>query len=203
MSSPDYYRATNLAYEFLKELNITCMPISVFRMLHGFPKENVIIKTYEEIETLYDVSKENFLSRSEFGFTMKKCNQFIIAYNNDKCFETIKFTLAHEIGHIILGHENDEGINNQEANCFARNVLCPIHIIKFLQLHSFEEYMDFFQISEPMARVSINFQKTDLYHIDKELYSYFMDTIEYEYLGIPTNDMIQKEILSTTYNIMF
>ena len=35
------------------------------------------------------------------------------------------FTLAHEVGHIYLEHQNDTHNNEAEANCFASTLLMP------------------------------------------------------------------------------
>ena len=73
--------------------------------------------------------------------------QYVIYYNEKKKKERIRFTIAHEMGHIFLNHHYAhaqailkraypedsfyKALEN-EANCFARNLLCPPQYTKHL-----------------------------------------------------------------------
>ena len=79
------------------------------------------------------------------------CCKFIVYYNEKKRKQRIRFTIAHEVGHIMLDHHqeygksilNRDGISKQlykrlenEANCFARNLLSPAyHAERLLDAH--------------------------------------------------------------------
>lgn len=80
------------------------------------------------------------LSVSEDGFSIVRNGNIYIFYNNMQIPERVRFTIAHEIGHVVLGHHltNDalshKGlIKNKsmetEANVFARNLLAPAPIL--------------------------------------------------------------------------
>ena len=70
--------------------------------------------------------------------------RFLILYNEKQSLALrIRFSVAHELGHILLGHhaETDEEkrfdrelyeIQEEEANCFARNLLCPARALEKL-----------------------------------------------------------------------
>lgn len=69
-----------------------------------------------------------FLKQSRDGFSAfvpeRKC--FAIYYNDSLPLVRQRFTIAHEIGHIYLGHINkDDPACEEEANFFARNLLAP------------------------------------------------------------------------------
>ncbi len=116
---------------------------------------------------------------SEYGFTVADYanDKFIIYYNDWKDEKTIRFTLAHELGHIKLRHSNDNEVANKEANCFARNILCPVQIIKQFGLSTPEEYANCFGISMPMAQASLKNRSSDFYYVSKELYNKINDKI--------------------------
>lgn len=87
------------------------------------------------------------------------------------------FTIAHELGHYLLGHttspeygnllyrrpleEQDDPIIEQEANCFAANLLVPETFLKnILKKYPFatnRELSDIFGVSETMIRFRRNF----------------------------------------------
>ena len=108
---------------------------------------------------------------SEHGFIIRnpRTNRVEILYNDTKDYSTIKFTLAHELGHIVLGHKEDNDISQKEANCFARNLLCPVPVIDELELKTVNDLVIVFEVGEPMATVSLNYFESDRYYIRKDL----------------------------------
>lgn len=68
----------------------------------------------------------------------------VIYYNDSKPIHRIRFTVAHEIGHILLGHISDgetlhrntekdtPNPKEQQANIFARDLLMPAVVINKL-----------------------------------------------------------------------
>ena len=158
-SAPDYSTATNKAYEILSKVDPFNLETDINKILSLFP--NIAIHTYTEIANRFFESFYDYLGTvsSEYGYTIY--NPYIgkaeIFYNDTKDYRTIKFTLAHELGHIVLGHTEDNDISQKEASCFARNLLCPVPII------------DIFDVGELMAAVSFNYFESDRYYIRKDL----------------------------------
>ena len=52
---------------------------------------------------------------------------YFILYNDNMDINRIRFTIAHEIGHIALGHEESNDETESEADYFARHLLVPIY----------------------------------------------------------------------------
>lgn len=69
------------------------------------------------------------LAREPDGFTLvqdgPKGLRCVIVYNDAQSPARQRFTLAHELGHIVLGHREDSPENDALADCFARNLLTP------------------------------------------------------------------------------
>lgn len=181
IEQPDYKSATNAAYELLYFYKGRLPVVEVFSLINILPGNiKVKVKTYSELAKKRRCSFAEFVKEyasSEHGFTIKRGNKYIICYNELKDEKTIRFTIAHEIGHIILGHKEDNSATDKEANCFARNVLCPIQITDGFGVETEQEYVNCFNISEPMAVATIANRKSDKYYITKDNYNKFNDNV--------------------------
>ena len=159
---PDYELATNAAYQELKHYEGNFPKIDVFELLHR--DKNILLKSYTQAADFLSCSHNEFaynIAQSEHGFTVTDIDsdKHIIYFNNLKDKKTIRFTLMHELGHIRLHHVTDNSISNREANCFARNILCPIQLVEGFNLTTAKDYAECFGVSLPMAEASLaNYQ---------------------------------------------
>lgn len=170
---PDYKKATNAAYEELQNYDGRYPQIDIFRLILN--KSNIRLHTFTELASRLGVTVAEFtsvFSESEMGYTVydTKNERWLIFYNDTKSVTTIRFTIAHELGHIILRHTEDNSTTDKEANCFARNLLCPVPLRNELRLKSIEDYCSTFCISEVMAAVVIDKNSIDLYYISDNNY---------------------------------
>lgn len=177
---PDYKKATNAAYELLIQYEGKLPVIDVFSIALFYPR--VRIHTYSEIAEKMGIDYCTFLKKyasSEHGFTFydRTKNGYIIFFNERKDEPTIRFTIAHELGHIALKHEKECGLTNREANCFARNLLCPVQISDGFGVQTIQDYVNCFGSSEPMAEATISCRKSDEYYITRENYNKFNDVV--------------------------
>lgn len=175
-ASPNYRRATNEAYQILLRFKAigtveTTLYTDVFEIAERM--ENVKILSYTELCNRFSVDRSFIysLNISSHGFTLKRAQQSMIIYNDKKDERAMRFTIAHEIGHIVLKHTDDDDISDHEANCFARNLLCPVPVAKLLNLSSADDYSQVFKVSEQMANVAFNLSKNDFYYIDAKNYN--------------------------------
>lgn len=183
----DYRRATNEACELLLSLPSFSLTTDVFEAVKLSP--DCVVISYRKAIEHYGFDSELLASNSDYGFTFldPSTQRRIILYNETLPESCIRFTIAHELGHYILGHLPKDQIASKaaerEANCFARNLLCPAPIAKELSLTSPEEYKNLFHVSLEMANISIQYRGLDLYHISETnhrniidlLYAYHMD----------------------------
>ena len=172
MIEPDYYKSTNKAYEIINKFGYYSIPISVFKLIQLF--QNIKLYSYSDAAFKQSITYNDFyeIAPSEFGFSMidNNTDNCIIFYNDKKMESVIRFTLAHELGHCLLHHLKDGKIESMEANCFARNLLCPIYVVLELGLTDIYEYMELFNVSKSMAEVSIKFKNADYINITEENY---------------------------------
>lgn len=191
---PDYKRATNAAYNVLQNYDGKFPEIDIFNILKMF--NNVRLCSYSRAAEKIGITHNEFAyqyASSEHGFTAAKYsnNRFIIYYNDWKDETTVKFTFAHELGHIILRHTEDNHVSKKEADCFARNLLCPVPVSNGFNLETISDYAKCFRISEPMAAACIGNRKSDEYYItthnynliDEKVYCYMADCTPMELYG--------------------
>lgn len=178
---PDYSKATNAAYELLYNYQGKLPVVDVFSLIDLItPNKRVKVCTYSQMAQKFECSFKDFLkyyASSEHGFTIKCGECYFICFNELKDEKTIRFTIAHEIGHIVLGHTEDNSVAKKEADCFARNVLCPVQISDGFHVTTEKEYMDCFNVSEPMAMATVNLRSSDKYYITTENYNNFYDVV--------------------------
>lgn len=195
---PNYKKATNAAYELLARYGSFSLATDVFAIAETL-LENCKLFSYGQACFFYEFSLETLLGVSEFGFSMlHNCTgQRIILYNEDCTLRCIRFTIAHEIGHYVLKHVNEQDeASEREANCFARNLLCPIPVIHRLGVETVQDYMDVFEVTAPMAMVSLDRQKSDKYHITRENWTAISDMVSAYKLGFPTLDAYYQFLVS-------
>lgn len=176
---PDYKRATNAAYDTLIRLETFSLSTNVFAIVESL-LENCRLLTYSQACFLYGFSFQQLLEISEFGFSiLSSAGNRIILYNENMPLGCIRFTIAHEIGHAILGHtdENDP-ISEKEANCFARNLLCPLPIAEIFDASTVEDYIALFSVTASMATTALGRRNSDRYYIDLELSVIITDMLD-------------------------
>ncbi|MDO4275818.1 MAG: ImmA/IrrE family metallo-endopeptidase [Eubacteriales bacterium] len=136
-----------------------------------------IIDLFKDCERIgYKLLRYPLGEESDLGFTMKKDNDTIIVTNT--CIRLAReiFTLAHEIGHVILHMENivsfiDDAVTisgrvtdekEQEANYFAACLLMPAdEVEKFLDLEIYDfkrNGLSAMDIARIMSEFNVSFE---------------------------------------------
>lgn len=127
-----YKEARNAAWQCLIDYKIDRLPVKISDVAK---KSNIsIIKN----------SVVNILQSAQSGMTYFQGDKFFIVYNDNEPSERCRFTVAHELGHIFLGHilletpkyrtfaYTDE--NESAANIFARDLLAPACVLHELKV---------------------------------------------------------------------
>lgn len=178
---PNYRRATNMAYTALRALNVSMLPITIFPAIAQIPNLRVI--SYSEACDRFRMSWQEYISLnvSERGYICREGKKAIIFYNDRIDPEIIRFTIAHELGHFVLGHMDETSSADKEANCFARNFLCPVPVTDYWELADVGECCDIFDITPPAAQVVLDKKHLDRINTDSGLYQ---NTVQL--LGLPS-----------------
>lgn len=120
-------------------------------------KMGIILRPYSKLtDNELNRLKELLGPNMKDGFWLKGNKNGIRVDNifyNDSIYpiERQKFTIAHEIGHVVLDHTQKSDLAEKEANLFASYILAPPELIDLLKP---EDYMDIaikFQLSNSCA----------------------------------------------------
>lgn len=149
---PRYRRTTQRAYQLLAELGICSFPVDPVEIIKRFPNWHLcgwmeLKNSTGEKDPLY-LDREDAEAKTE---VIRGGSDFLIVYDERIGYDKrIRWTIAHEIGHIVLGHlidfdktalnrggltENEYKVLEAEAHYFACELLSPKTIIRrFRQL---------------------------------------------------------------------
>lgn len=137
---PDYDRAARMAYKTLLALHIEEFPVDPKAIL-SFCK-NTVVKTYDDL--MHNLGAYDYMYFKRYYVDGKDALTFRKEYpNGNVCYEVYydnhgnpfrrRFTLAHELGHIVLKHSQEELWEEKEADYYASQLLAPDLILKMLE----------------------------------------------------------------------
>ena len=164
---PDFDRAVKKAYQVLISLNIKTLPIEPLTILYQC--KNTVIRTYADVMALFRVSDLSFFKSLYLewndAITLRQVRNgrpiYELFYDSQANSRRMRFTLAHELGHIILNHRQEEDWEEKEADCFASHLLAPRPLFVPLRIHQIDAadpnvISDIFSLSKTAAKVVIN-----------------------------------------------
>lgn len=125
----DYQRAASAAYCVLAKLDVDRFPVRPMDILRKC--RHTKLMTFSEASDALQID-EDVLQRmcADADAMTLRCtegeeNRYIVCYRAQGNPTRMNFTLAHELGHIILRHTETTKAEEEEADCFAGHLLCP------------------------------------------------------------------------------
>ncbi|MFA6463620.1 MAG: ImmA/IrrE family metallo-endopeptidase [Candidatus Paceibacterota bacterium] len=118
---PNVGGARNIARKLLKDSKVLEIPVSLQKVID-----------YTKSQQNLDVVKYNFGEKIS-GILVNFDDTSTIGFSTNHSWVRRRFTIAHELGHLYLGHtcEGDKNENKEnEANQFAAELLVPLSFIK-------------------------------------------------------------------------
>lgn len=156
-----------LVANLFQRLEINSVPINPFEIAALL---RIGIVSYS---SLPNRAQELAILESEDGFSFLTDHGWIIFYNDRKTFERIRFTISHEIGHILLDHSQASDLAESEANHLARYLLAPPVLVQFVAHLGIGQVADFFLIgleaaSNALRQASNRWQYGKLFFSDAD-----------------------------------
>lgn len=110
--------------------------------------QNIYIASFEEYANITSVNINNLICNGALsdGYTIKTSDSNIILYNSmydTACPQRLRFSLAHELGHIFLNHSDDNHYSEEEANYFASQIVAHDAIVINMLSGNWNADMDF------------------------------------------------------------
>ncbi len=132
--TPDFSKVYSLANEILVATkSIETFPFSMKAVIKEFSDAQVC--SYSKAIKKYHVPITDFGSDS--AHLEEYCGANIIFYNDKENKARLRFDLAHEFGHLMLGHKmnlsKDDplySVQEIETNCFAAQLLMPEQLLR-------------------------------------------------------------------------
>ena len=190
------YQIRNQAIKLLEKLRIdTSSAIDISK----------VIKRMKKDITWEFVNLEGLPGFTCYNKKKNKYKMFLDEGTGEKCLERIIFTMAHELGHIALGHfgsyDNSTYITNRkleyEANIFADELLMPTTPIMKSKMTP-EQISKTYLVSESAARNKIKYiQRNTIYRETKQITSLITRHIDsYEVLYRKSLDAYNERVLN-------
>ncbi len=193
----DYELSVRASAGVLRDYQQTHFPIVLEQIIDAMKNEVALI-TYSSLSRKRGISFEEvvMLMDSELGSCAYDSghNRYIIFYNDTKDPAFCRFTIAHELGHIILNHHILAGTNalsrsfvphreyieyENEANAFARNLLSPAPMANsllngwFTNAEKYDRLMRAFNITKLAAKTRIAFISRDINNCSPEILQFY------------------------------
>lgn len=193
---PNYDKAVRESINVLMDFDFNTIPIDLDIIFKKY-KRTIRKCSYTKFASKRNLSIEEVCEyfESDLGACAydRKTERYIIYYNDTKNNGQLdRFTIAHELGHVFLRHYDEvdgdvllrkkipgrkyKGLED-EANCFARNLLSPVPLVnRVIDMDSgfdVDELMEAFNISFYASHVRKNFFILDKYRIRSTDYKYF------------------------------
>ena len=149
MDYSKYQKSRDLSWQILLDSNIGILPIKISEICKIY---SIRMVRYSTAEKLFKQFHLNDRADANDGFTFDN----VIFYNDSQTKKRQRFTVAHELGHILL--HNGNGIYNrepstndnpieQEANVFASRLLAPACVLWGLGVTTAQQISDTCNIS--------------------------------------------------------
>lgn len=164
--------------DVLIECQVHSFPLNCFDLLSHYGYR---VFSYRELEEKNHEIYEMCISYSEDAF--HNGSGRIVAYNERRPSGRIRFSLMHELGHILLKHRGNGIIFEREANFFASHILAPRIAMHYASCLNCQETANRFGLTLEAADYAFQdyrcWRRTAIYKMsmaDKKLYQHFYDS---------------------------
>lgn len=135
MEKQKYFSIRNLAWELLLSCKIKELPVD----LHSIARK----------KGWYIVKEDEWIRQIESEIELHHVDtNFFIIHKETANAQRLRFSIAHEFGHILLEHlELSEAEKEREANMFASRLLMPLIVLDKLGVTTAEQIADLCDVS--------------------------------------------------------
>lgn len=161
MNYRNYQNARDAAWRILLDCNVERLPVNIN---HICRKLKIRVLSYSDGSRMIERANLGQTAHRTDGMTFYVRKTPIILFDEKKPLPRAKFTVAHEVGHIVLDHvkPGDFTTANREphpgdapeeraANQFAARLLAPTCVLWGLDVHTADEIMELCRISRQAA----------------------------------------------------
>ena len=142
----DYERIKSAVADLYRHYSVTTIPVDVFSLAQ---KMGIAIRAYSSCPDLFRLVLRGEAPEDGFKATILdgSLGTTVIFYNDTMSRQRIRFTILHEIGHIVLGHKQGSELAEAEANFFAKYAIAPPVLVHCIHPTDYVDIADAFDIS--------------------------------------------------------
>jgi Zn-dependent peptidase ImmA (M78 family) len=148
MKYEEYKNSRDAAWKILRDQNISSLPVPVVKICRNL---GIVVKFNDELSDKINSGQCTIIDGQPFIFIAPDCPP-----------QRRRFTIAHELGHILLGHVGQSDLINREpspmdspieqaANVFASRLLAPVCVLWGCGVQTAEEISKLCDISKTAA----------------------------------------------------
>lgn len=162
MDYQTYTQARDLSWRVLLETKTNALPVKISSICKYY---GVTLRSYAAGAPLIETLNLTQQCQISDGFSIRRGGYFFAFYNGTQPPGRVRFTIAHELGHIVLGHlghdqhtiynrepSPDDLPEEQAANVFASRLLAPACVLHALGAVTPEQIANVCDISLTAAR---------------------------------------------------
>lgn len=186
-----YKVARDLSWQVLIETGIDKLPVNLDNICSYY---GITVLSYSTLKARNMLISE--MNQSNDGFSFKIKNKHFIVYNDSiKSAKRIRFTIAHELGHILLNHNSHmghyrtvqkyEAVEELQADTFARDLLMPATVLAGLNVQTKDDIVRLCNVSEQAAQLRMmrlkelyQRDKFNKHPLEKQVYKHFKKFID-------------------------
>ncbi|WP_407371907.1 ImmA/IrrE family metallo-endopeptidase [Carnobacterium sp.] len=150
-----YEEIKKVVADTIEDADIRIYPYDVFEVARSL---EIKLISYQ---SLSQKKREACFSESEDAFSIlidfRNHAEWHIYYNEDIGHCRVRFTIMHEIGHIMLDHEDGNEVEESEANFFSKHILAPPCIMHEVGVEDYVDVVNEFDVSQEMATYQIEY----------------------------------------------
>ncbi|MFW5437082.1 ImmA/IrrE family metallo-endopeptidase [Paenibacillus apiarius] len=175
ISKPNFNKAEKAAYQLLSDNGVKELPVKIKRLAKKYP--HLKIKSYTWFGQKNGMTIEEVCRFAESNegccYYRKFDHQYLILYNDTvQNIGRIRWTIAHELGHFILKHneitnktilarsslaQTEYEAFEKEADCFARSLLAPLSVLSALKRLTVKDIIEWCSLSKEAAINTLKF----------------------------------------------
>lgn len=148
-----YQNVRNASWQCLIDCNISSLPVPISQICEAYGGKTV------------NDSDVHILQSGQSGRIIVDENEFSVVVNDNESVQRIRFTIAHELGHYLLGHLGSDiadlnrgysgikPIQETEADMFAARLLAPACVLWGISAQTAEQIAAVCNISREAAQI--------------------------------------------------